>query len=456
MLRVTRNWRAPIHFNGNRQLVKPEQEELALLGGPAAVRQQSKELFHWPIVTSEDEEAVLEVIRSGTMSKTDITKKFEAEYAAFQGTKYALGHCNGTASLLSAMYGCKIGRSDEMIVPSITYWASALQVYSLGGTPVFADINPVTLCLDPNDIEHRITPRTKAIMVVHYSGHPADMDAIMEIARRHNVKVIEDVSHAHGTLYKGRMTGSIGDVAGISMMGGKSFAIGEAGMLCTSDREIYERAVAFGHYERSMQDLTVPELKETAAPAGFISALPLGGFKGRMNQTCAAMGRVQLKHYPARIQEIQKAMNRFWDLLEGTPGIRPHRPTKSSGSTMGGWYNPLGHYLPEELDGLPVSRFIEAVNAETGSSHRSGNFPLHTHPVLHVADVYGDGKPTRIAFAGRDVRESPGDLPVSERFLERVFGLPWFKHDWPEAVEQYAMAFRKVASQADKLQPSAV
>lgn len=431
-------------------------EELALLGGDPAVKPQPKELFHWPIINSEDEEAVLDVIRSGTMSKTDITQKFEAEYAAFQGTKYALGHCNGTASLLSAMFGCKVGRGDEMIVPSITYWASALQAYSLGATPVFADIDPVTLCIDPNDIEHRITPRTKAIVVVHYSGHPADMDPIMEIARRRNVKVIEDVSHAHGTLYKGRMVGAIGDVAGISMMGGKSFAIGEAGMLCTDDREIYERAVAFAHYERCPQELTLPDLKETAAREGFISALPLGGTKGRMNQTCSAMGRVQLKYYPARIREIQKAMNRFWDLLEGTPGIRPHRPAKDSGSTMGGWYNPLGHYLPEELDGLPVTRFIEAVNAETGSSHRSGNFPLHTHPVLHWADVYGDGKPTRIAFADRDVREKRGDLPISEKFLDRIFGIPWFKHDWPEAVEQYAIAFRKVALQADKLTGAAV
>lgn len=436
--------------------MKAEQEELALLGGPKAVEKQSNELFHWPIVTAEDEDAVLEVMRSGRMSKIDITKKFEEEYAAYQGTEYALAHCNGTAALQSAMFGCGVGRGDEVIVPSITYWASALQAFSLGATPVFADIDPVTLCIDPSDLERRISSRTRAIMVVHYSGHPADMDPIMEIARRHKVKVIEDASHAHGTLYKGRMVGAIGDVAGLSMMCGKSFAIGEGGMLCTNNREIYERALAFAHYERCLTDLTLPELKSVVAAEGFLSALPLGGVKGRINQTCSAMGRVQLRYYPARIREIQKAMNRFWDLLEGTPGMRPHRPEKDSGSTMGGWYNPLGHYLPEELGGLPVARFIEAVNAETGSSHRSGNFPLHLHPVLHVADVYGDGKPTRIAFADRDVREKPGDLPVSERFLDRVFGIPWLKHDWPEAIEQYANAFRKVALQADKLQATAV
>jgi dTDP-4-amino-4,6-dideoxygalactose transaminase len=322
---------------------------------------------------------------------------------------------------------------------------------SLGATPVFADSDPVTLCIDPTDIEHRITPRTKAIMVVHYCGHPADMDPIVAIARKHKLKVIEDVSHAHGSLYKGRMCGSLGDVAGMSMMARKSFAIGEAGMLCTDDREIYERAIAFAHYERTKTDLTIPALKNLAGPDGFATGLPLGGVKGRINQTCSAMGRVQLKHYPARIQSIQAALNRFWDLLDGCPGLRPHRPDPASGSTMGGWYNPVGHYLPEELHGLPVDRFVEAVNAEGGRSGRGVNFPMHLHPLLNEADVYRDGQPTRIAFADRDLRQGPGSLPVSEALGQRAFGIPWFKHDRPEEIERYAKAFRKVAMQAAKL-----
>ena len=120
-----------------------------------------------------------------------------------------------------------------------------------------------SICIDPRDIEHRITKKTKAIVVVHYAGHPCDMDPIMASARKHKIKVIEDCSHSHGTLYKGRMTGSIGDVMGASMMGAKSFAIGEAGMLSTNDREIYERAIAFGHYERCGTDLTFSYLRKT-------------------------------------------------------------------------------------------------------------------------------------------------------------------------------------------------
>src|SRR5687768_3625899 len=171
-------------------------EELALLGGPKAVTQDEPDLFHWPIVTREDEEAVVAVLRAGTMSNTALTMEFEKEWGTYQGTKYNLAHCNGTNALLSAMYGAGVGRGDEVIAPSLTYWASALPAYVLGATPVFADIDPESLCIDPADVERRISPRTRAIVVVHYCGYPCDMDRIMEIANRRGVKVIEDVSHA--------------------------------------------------------------------------------------------------------------------------------------------------------------------------------------------------------------------------------------------------------------------
>jgi len=419
-------------------------DKLALLGGPRAVAEKDPELFRWPIVTEEDEQAVLAVLRAGSMSGEDVSRQFEAEYAAYQGMQYALSFCNGTAALLAAMYGCGLRRGDEIICPSLTYWASALPVFALGGTVAFADIEPDSLCLDPKDVEHRITPRTKAIVVVHYCGHPADMDPIMAVAQKHGLKVIEDVSHAHGGLYKGRLVGSIGDVSAMSMMSGKSLATGEAGMLCTDSREIYEYALALGHYERTKAEVTLPELKE------FVG-LPLGGYKHRINQTCSAMGRVQLRHYPDRIRDIQQAMNYFWDGLEGLPGVRPHRPAKGSGSTMGGWYNPLGHYRPEELGGLPIDRFIQALNAEGVPSWRAANLPLHRHPVFSTADIYGDGKPTRIAFSDRDLRESPGSLPVSEGLSERCMGVPWFKHYVPEQIDQYIAAHRKVVAQAEAL-----
>lgn len=429
------------------------QARLAILGGAPVIRQVDPELFHWPIITEEDEQAVLDVLRRGSMSKLDITQKFEAEYASWIGTRFGLGFCNGTAALLGAFWACGVGAGDEIICPSMTYWASCAGALSLGATVNFADIDPNTLCIDPPDIEHRIGPRTRALVVVHYAGYPCDMDRILPIAQKHGVKVIEDVSHAHGSLYKGRKCGSIGDVAAMSMMGGKSFAIGEAGMLVTDDREFYERAIAWGHYERtggasrfaSADPQVHGDLKRFAG-------VPIGGHKHRMNQTCSAMGRVQLRHFPRRIEEIQRAMNRFWDLLDGVPGITAHRPAADSGSTMGGWYFPRGLYHAEALGGLSCDRFCAAVRAEGVAAAVPGaNLPLHLHAVFHEADLFHQGQPTAIAFGQRDVRQGPGTLKNAERIAEIAFGVPWFKHDWPRQIEPYAQAYRKVAENADRL-----
>ena len=418
--------------------------ELAINGGPKAVQTNPGDIFSWPIITKEDEEAVLEVLRAGKMSNIDITQQFEEEYAQWHGIKYALGHNNGTASLLGAMFGCGLGIGDEIISQSMTYWASALPASCLGATIVFAEMDPNTLGLDPDDIEHRITDRTKAIMVVHYCGYPTDMDPIMEIAEKHGVKVIEDVSHAHGGLYKGKLVGTIGHVGAMSLMSGKSLPCGEGGVLITDDREIYERAIALGHYERTKKALTIPELKQFAG-------LPLGGYKHRMNQMSSAMARVQLRHYKERMTEIQKAMNYFWDQLEGVPGIKAHRPAKGSNSTMGGWYASHGLYVPEELDGLSIAKFCEAARAEGISIRPGANSLLHLHPLLNEADVYGHGKPTRIANSDRDVRQPKGSLPVSESLPERIYGIPWFKHYRPQIIEEHALALRKVAENADEL-----
>lgn len=415
-------------------------EQLALCGGPKAVASPAGDMFAWPIITQEEEEAVLAVLRRGGMSGTDVTVEFEKKFAEWQGTKYALGFNNGTAALHAAMFACKVGVGDEIICPSVTYWASIAQVYSLGATVAFADIDPVSLCLDPKDLEHRISERTKAIMVVHYLAHPADMDPIMEIARRHHLKVIEDVSHAQGGLYKGRKLGTIGDVGAMSLMSGKSFAIGEAGMLVTDDREIYERAIGFGHYERFTEALIqTPELKP------FVG-LPLGGYKYRMHQLSSAVGLAQLKYYDARCAEIRKAMNYFWDQLEGVPGIAAHRPAKDSGSNMAGWYAAHGRYRPEELEGLSISRFTEAVRAEGYSECYPGcNAALHTHALFKTCDVYGHGKPTRIANSSRDLRELDVHLPVSEKIGALIYWVPWFKHFRPAIIDEYAAAFRKTA-----------
>lgn len=430
-------------------------ETLAILGGKASVTREPGDIFTWPIVTKEDEDAVLDVLRRGAMSGNEVTKEFEKEYAAWMGMKLALGYPNGTEALRAAMWACGVGAGDEVICPSMTYWASCTSALTLGAAVNFADIEAHTLCIDPKDIEHRIGPRTKAIIAVHYAGYPAPMDAIMAIARKHGVVVIEDASHAHGGLYKGQMVGTFGDMAIMSLMSGKPFPTGEAGILVTNNGAYYERCISYGFYERTgvTSRFNAPDAQVTMKELTPYAGVPMGGYKHRMNQTCAAMGRVQLKYYPARMAEIQAGMNRFWDLLEGVPGVHAHRPPKESGSTMGGWYAPRGLYCAEELGGLPIGKFCEAVGAEGVSPYvyPGANFPLHLHPEFHTADLFHQGQPTMIAFGQRDVRQGPGTLPISEKINDIAYGIPWFKHDQPEIIAEYATAFRKVAEQAEKL-----
>ena len=419
-------------------------EKLALLGGAPAIQNAPvKELFGWPIITEEDEAAVMQVLHDNSFSGTDITEEFQNEFAAWQGRKYALAWCNGTMSLAAAMFAVGLGAGDEIICPTKTYWASIVQSLGMGAAPVFCNIDE-NLSIDPEDLERCITPRTKAVMIVHYFGYPCDMDAIMPIIRRHNLILIEDVSHAQGGLYKGRKLGTFGDVAAMSMMSGKSFAAGELGMLVTDDRRIYERAIAYGHYERSN-----PEYIRESEELKPYMHIALGGVKGRANQLCSALGRIQLRHYDERCAEIRRAMNYFWDCLEGIPGLHAIRVDESTGSNMAGWYNPVGLYRPEELHGLSANRFAEALRAEGVESWDGGNRCLHTHELFKTMDLYHVGKPSRIAFADRDVRVD--DEACAPSVTRHCVSVPWFKHFNKEWIDRYVAAIRKVIDNHEQL-----
>ncbi len=421
------------------------EKKLALYGGPKAIETPAPfdEYFKWPIMTKEDEDAALDVIRRNAFSGVEITEKFQDEFAEWQGRKYAICYTNGTMSISAAMFAIGLGVGDEIICPTKTYWGSVSQAINFGASAVFCNIDE-HLSMDPDDLERCITPRTKAIVVVHYFGYPCDMDKIMAIAKKYNVKVIEDVSHAQGGLYKGKKVGTFGDVAAMSLMSMKSFAAGELGILVTDDREIYERAMAYGHYERNNPKY-IQEI-DYLKPYAYIG---IGGCKGRANQVCSAIARVQLKYYDERCAEIRKAMNYFWDLLEGLPGIRPIRVDESTGSNMAGFYNAQGLFIPEELDGLSVDKFVQAITAEGFTCAANGNFCLHNHPFFKTFNFMHTDKPSRIAFNDRDVREDDHLCDRSEHIY--CFTVPWFKKYNKEEIEKYANAFKKVIANYKEL-----
>ncbi len=420
--------------------------KLALLGGKAVVDFPKGDMFKWPIVNQEMEDAVLEVLRDGNMSGTDITGKFAAEFAAWNGNKYALAHSSGTAALQAAMYGIKLGPGDELICPSLTYWASALPALSLGAAVVFADIERDTLCLSPESFEAHITPRSKAVVVVHYAAYPADMDGIMAVAQKHGLKVIEDISHAQGGYYKGKMLGTFGDVAASSLMSGKSFAIGEGGILLTNQAEIFERAILWGHYERHSE--------VSDAIKGDGGGLPWGGYKYRMHQMSSTVGRIQLQKYPAEIAEIDRAMKRFWSHLRDIPGLSWCYP-EDAGSNKAGWYASCAFYDQEKFQGLSLGRFFAAVQAEGVPCSTGANRPLHQHPLFSSSDIYGHGKPTALLNLpkGTDLVALTGELPETNQVQSRVFHEPWFKHYREREIDRYAEGLRKVAENYEDLLP---
>ena len=416
--------------------------KLALLGGEKAVDKNQWEYFRWPLISEEDEQAALEVVRNNRYSLWDITDKFQEEFASWLGVKHAVCYCNGTAAIAAAFFAIGLKLGDEVICTTKTYWASVAQACVFGATPVFCNVDD-TLNMIPEDIERCISEKTKAIVVVHYMGYPCDMDKIMAIAKKHNLYVIEDVSHAQGGLYKGKRLGTFGDIAGMSLMGGKSFAAGELGITVTNNTKLYERALAYGHYDRNNANFVT----ESEDFTDFFN-MPLGAMKGRANQLCTALARYQLKYYDERCAVVRKAMNYFYDKLEGIPGIRTRRVDEATGSNMAGFYCPHCIYKPEELGGLSVKRFCEALRAEGVGSWDGANYCLHTHKYFRDYVFPANGL-TGNEVSGRNLKELDKLCKPSEEI--QCFSIPLFKHFVPEEIDKCVNAIKKVVENHQQL-----
>jgi dTDP-4-amino-4,6-dideoxygalactose transaminase len=218
-------------------------EQLALCGGKRTVPEGF--IKPWPEVTEADRQAVNEVLNASRFADQQWVQSdaLAKAWAAYMGVKHCIPVNSGTAALHMCVAGLGIGAGDEVIVPAFTFWASAAAVLHHNAIPVFVDIDPRTYCIDPALIEAAITERTRAIMPVHIHGMPADMDPILEIARKHGLFVIEDVAQAHGACYKGRLCGSMGDVAGYSTQASKTLSSGcQGGLFTTDDDAFHDRA----------------------------------------------------------------------------------------------------------------------------------------------------------------------------------------------------------------------
>ncbi|AUW40880.1 DegT/DnrJ/EryC1/StrS family aminotransferase [Rhizobium leguminosarum] len=273
-----------------------------------------------PAIGAREEELVLEAVRSGWVSSIGkYIDAFEESFARFCDVKYAIAVSNGTTGLHLALETLNIKAGDEVVVPDLTFVATANTVAQTGAVPVLVDIDPETLCLDPASVAAAITARTKAIMPVHLYGHAADMDALQAIADEHGLAIIEDAAEAHGAEYKGRRVGGLGNCGVFSFYGNKIITTGEGGMITTNDPEFYQRA-------RNLRDHAMsPERRYWHHERGF---------NYRMTNLQAALGVAQMERIDTFIQKRIDIMNWYRKSIHTDGEVRLNREMNWSRSVF--------------------------------------------------------------------------------------------------------------------------
>lgn len=421
---------------------------LAINGGKKAIRKKARKSRLFQEMLKEQEKEIIKILRKREISVSPVVSILEQAWSRYTGTKYCLAMNNGTATLHSAFFSVIEEPGDEIITSVHTWHLGVTPIICAGGVPVFCDIDPLTLNIDPCQIEEKITPRTKAICVTHCYGHPADMDAINAIAKKHSLVVIEDASHSHGAEYKGIKTGNLGDIGCFSLQGSKLMTGGEAGLLVTNKKEYYEMCVMLGHYEK------ISSLSEKYDRYKATQEIPFMnlGFKYRIHPFAAAMALVELKYLDER-NAIQikncSYISRALDSIEGFKGayVAPY-------VTKIGWLNFLIRFEPEYFNPVTRKKVIEALRAEGVDANpgRPGYIPLVRHLLLNEKGS-SPGKAIWYHFLKNHPEYRVDDYPVAEKVLfERIAIPPMRDIEYDEEyLEQIVEAFRKVSKHKDEL-----
>ncbi|PJE53279.1 DegT/DnrJ/EryC1/StrS family aminotransferase [Marinomonas sp. BSi20584] len=314
--------------------------------------------IYQPLLTGNEKKYVNDCLDSNWISsKGKYVQEFERKFAEYNQVKYATTVSNGTVALHLAMVALGIGLDDEVIVPTLTYIASVNTIAYTGATPVFVDSDKDTWQINPEDVKRKITPKTKAIMVVHLYGHPCDMDAIMAIANEHNLFVIEDCAEAFGSKYKDQYVGTFGHISTFSFFGNKTITTGEGGMVVTNDQTLYQRCVHFkgqglAEHRQYWHDVI--------------------GFNYRMTNICAAIGLAQLEQADDFIAKKRQIAEWYKDGLKDLPLV-VHQ--ESAGCLHTYWM--VNIVLEDDRQRDPLREHL----ADAGIETRPMFYPVHTMPM---------------------------------------------------------------------------
>lgn len=424
--------------------------ELAVFGGPRAV---SLSAPHWPWFSDEEIEAVRQnLLRSRedwreacTAAGGGTSEELERRFAASLGREYAIATAGAGPALHIACLAAGVGLGDEVITTPYSWGQTVSCILQAGGIPVFGDIHPETLTLDPATIEPLITERTKAIVLCHIFGVPADMDGILAIAERHGLIVIEDCAQAHGSLYRGRPVGTFGHFGCFSIGSGKNLAAGDGGMLVVDDRRLYELALLAGmHPGRNSREVQDPELRRRVDSLIYTY---------RINAFTAALALKQMDRLDDLNDHRRRNIARLREALAGLPGIRAQDLPEHLDPA---WHMVPWTYVAEDLPGVSRGQYVKALAAE-GVPINAGyvGTPIHLrHTFVHKEWWLGNGYPWAATERGRAMTYAPGDCPVAERRcaeLDLILGGGSWWVDLSDLIEQIAVAFRKVTAQAERL-----
>lgn len=407
-------------------------EQLAIDGGPKAVTTARTPHRRFG---EEEREALLQALQNENLFRylrpdESQVRLFEQRFAEVMGSAHCLAVSSGTAALVCALIGLGIGPGDEVILPAYTFISSAAAILNVRAVPVIAEVDD-TLTLDPADVERKITPHTRAIMPVHMRGIPCQMEALLEISRRHGLPLIEDTAQACGGSYHGRRLGTLGDVGCFSLQHFKIITTGEGGAVITENPEIFGRATMYHDAGRPFWE-------------GYEGEV-IPGINSRMSELAGAVGRAQLEKLDAILSRTRRAKRRMLEAIAGVPGMQLQRVPDPDGDCG----IVLIMFLP---DGAEAKRFSTALRAEgcpSGTMYH-GDFPdRHIYAYWdHILEKKGysakDNPWTHPYYQG-SVEYSKDMCPQTLAYLGRAVALAIPDYLSDQEADERALAIRKVA-----------